>query len=51
MTYQAAAVEMEDHWSFACVRILGYEDVSPDRMVSDMLEIGLEDVEAIEFRT
>ena len=51
MTYQTAAVEPEDHWTFACVRLLGYEDVGSDGVVSDMLEICLEDVEAIELRT
>jgi hypothetical protein len=47
--YQTAAVEAEDNWPFACVRLLGYENVGSDGMVSDMLEVCLEDVEAVEL--
>lgn len=49
VAYQTAAVEVEDYGAFARVRILGYEDVCSDRVVSDMFEVGLEDVEAVKL--
>lgn len=49
VAYQTAAVEVEDHGSFAGVRLLRYEDVCSDGVATDMFEVGLEDVEAIKL--
>ena len=49
VAYQTTAVEVENHGSFARVRLLGYEDVCSDGVVSDMFEVGLEDVENVKL--
>ena len=48
-SYQASAVEADDHWAFAYKCRLGNDKVGADGVVSNLFIVCLDQVEASEF--